>query len=82
LLRRSLRISDLMLGSYFLTYLFNSQAKPPDEPIDLAVPEYSPHRSGFIRQHHAVDGQPMRRAARKGFARHPTDIALRKCARR
>ncbi|KQR84543.1 hypothetical protein ASG35_28875 [Burkholderia sp. Leaf177] len=22
-----------MLGSYFLTYLFNSQAEPPDEPM-------------------------------------------------
>jgi hypothetical protein len=78
LLRRSLRISDLTLGSYFLTYLFDPQAKPPDEPIDLAVPEYSPHRSGFIRQHHAVDGQQVRRAARKGFARRLAHTALRK----
>jgi hypothetical protein len=51
----------MMLDSYFLTHVpafaSNRQAKSPDDSFHLAVPEYSSYSSGFIRQHHAVDGQ-------------------------
>jgi hypothetical protein len=58
---RVLRVSDLTFGifsRFFLTLQAKTAAGNDSYRFRLAVPESSSAHTGFIRQHHAIHGQP------------------------